>query len=97
MKFKELSKMQKEDLDKKLHELHTELMKLNAQVAIGTTPKSTKQIREIKRTIARFQTLRMQQFHDSLNKIEQESNSDSAKHAMQTKHGGASKRKYKNL
>ena len=69
MKYNELAKLQKDELEKKLHDLRTDLMKLNAQVAIGTTPKSTKQIREIKRTIARFETLRMQQFHKELDKI----------------------------
>lgn len=74
MKYNDLAKLQKEELDKKLHELRTELMKLNAQVAIGTTPKSTKQIREIKRTVARFETLRMERFYKDLDKIKTESN-----------------------
>ncbi len=60
MKFNDLQKMPKDELAKKLHDLRVELMKLNAQVAIGTTPKSTKQIREIKRTIAKAETLTRQ-------------------------------------
>jgi ribosomal protein L29 len=60
MKFKELSKLEHDEIAKKLNELELELMKLNAQVAVGTAPKSTKQIREIKRNIARIHTLREQ-------------------------------------
>jgi ribosomal protein L29 len=69
MKYTEILKLQKDELDKRLYDLKIELMKLNAQVAIGTTPKSTKQIREIKRNIARFETLRMAQFHKELDKM----------------------------
>ena len=60
MKFKELAKFENDEVQKKLIELETELMKLNAQVAVGTAPKSTKQIREIKRNIARVKTLKKQ-------------------------------------
>jgi ribosomal protein L29 len=62
MKFKEITKMPKDELEKKLYELKTELMKLNAQIAIGTTPKNTKQVRDIKRTMAKIETLRKQGF-----------------------------------
>jgi ribosomal protein L29 len=57
MKYSEIKKLPRDDLDKKLSEVRIELMKLNAQVAIGTTPKSTKQIRELKKTLAKAQTL----------------------------------------
>ena len=67
MKYSDLKKLPKEDMDKKLYELKTELMKLNAQVAIGTTPKSTKQIREIKKNIARAETLKTEEFNKQLN------------------------------
>lgn len=70
MKFKDISKLSKDEMNKKLSELKTELMKLTAQVAIGTTPKNTKQIREIKRTIAKVETLKMQNVYkdaDALN------------------------------
>jgi ribosomal protein L29 len=60
MKFADIKKMPKDELTKKLYDLSTELMKLNAQIAIGTTPKNTKQIREIKRTIAKVETLNNQ-------------------------------------
>jgi ribosomal protein L29 len=60
MKFADIKKMPKDELNKKIKDLKTELMKLNAQIAIGTTPKNTKQIRDIKRTIAKVETLREQ-------------------------------------
>ena len=60
MKFADIKKMPKDELAKKLVELKTELMKLNAQIAVGTTPKNTKQVRDIKRTIAKVETLNAQ-------------------------------------
>jgi ribosomal protein L29 len=69
MKFVDIKKLQKDELKKKSTELTTELMKLNAQVAIGTTPKSTKQIREIKKNLARIETLRTQEFAKELAEI----------------------------
>ena len=48
--------MKDEELNKKTVELKNELMKLNAQVAVGTTPKSPKQLKLIKKTIARIKT-----------------------------------------
>ena len=62
MKFTDIKKMPKDELTKKLADMKTELMKLNAQIAVGTTPKNTKQVREIKRTIAKVETLRQQTF-----------------------------------
>ncbi|HYD03488.1 MAG TPA: 50S ribosomal protein L29 [Alphaproteobacteria bacterium] len=60
MKFKDIQKMPKDELSKKLVDLKTELMKLNAQIAVGTTVKNTKQVRDIKRTIAKIETLNNQ-------------------------------------
>ena len=54
MKTKELRSMTKEDLKSKLIELRKELIKHNAQIATGTTPKSPGQVREIKKTIAKI-------------------------------------------
>ena len=70
MKYSDMKKMQKDELDKKVVELKTELMKLNAQVAIGTTPKSTKQIREIKKNLARVETLKQEAFKKELTSLE---------------------------
>lgn len=71
MKIVDIKKMQKDELDKKVLELKTELMKLYAQVAVGTTPKSTKQIREIKKNLARFQTYQQQQFSRGMVKLQE--------------------------
>ena len=52
--MKEIRAMSKEDLQKKLTDIKMELIKSNAQIATGTTPKSPGQIREYKKTIARI-------------------------------------------
>jgi large subunit ribosomal protein L29 len=57
MKFKELSQIGNTELKEKLEELQTELMKQNAQIATGTTPKSPGQVKQIKKTIAKILTL----------------------------------------
>ncbi len=57
MKFKELKAMQKSELKDKKTELYKELMKENAQVATGTTPKNPGKIRLTKKTIARINLL----------------------------------------
>jgi len=69
MKFTDIKKLPKEELAKKLHELRIELMKLNAQIAVGTTPKNTKQVRDIKRTIAKMETLREQTFEKHVQEL----------------------------
>jgi large subunit ribosomal protein L29 len=56
MKFKELASLTKDQLEKKKDELSFELIKLNAQVASGTTPKNPGQIRNLKKSIARINT-----------------------------------------
>ncbi len=48
--------MDSESLNTKLSELKKELIKVNAQVAIGTTPKSPGQVKAIKKTIAKILT-----------------------------------------
>jgi len=57
MKTKELRNLSKKDLEIKLEELKKELIKLNAQVATGTVPKSPGQIKQIKKTIAKILTI----------------------------------------
>ncbi len=69
MKFADIKKLQKDELHKKTAELHSELMKLNAQVAIGTVPKNTKQIREIKRALAKINTLQSQSATESVKRL----------------------------
>ena len=57
MKFKELQALSKDELEKKMHELRISLMKENAQIAIGTTPKNPGQVSIMKKTIAKIKTL----------------------------------------
>jgi len=52
--FKGLSKT---ELKNKLSELELELIKLNAQVATGTTLKNPSQVGDTKKNIARIKTL----------------------------------------
>ena len=56
MKIKEIHSMKLEELSSKLIEVKKELMKVNAQVAVGTTPKNPKQPSQLKKTIARLKT-----------------------------------------
>lgn len=57
MKFKELKKMDKNGLETKIVDLRKDLMKLNAQVATGTTPENPGKIRSIKKTLAKIYTI----------------------------------------
>ncbi len=57
MKTKEMRSMSKEDLEAKLEELKKELMKVNAQISTGTTPKSPGQVKQIKKNIAKILTI----------------------------------------
>ena len=57
MKIKELRGMDIESLNVKLLDLKKELIKVNAQIAIGTTPKSPGQVKAIKKTIAKILTV----------------------------------------
>jgi ribosomal protein L29 len=54
MKFKELKALPEAELQAKLLELKHELMKENAQVAIGTVPKNPRKLRLAKKTAARI-------------------------------------------
>ncbi len=54
MKVKEMRSMSKEDLNTKLEELKRELIKVNAQIATGTTPKSPGHVKQIKKNNARI-------------------------------------------
>ncbi len=56
MKSKELKSKSKEELELQLLELKKELIKLNTQVATGTTLKSPGQVKNIKKNIARLLT-----------------------------------------
>ena len=54
---RELRTMPAEELKNKLEELKKELMRENAQVAIGTIPKSPGKLKQIKKTIAKIMTM----------------------------------------
>lgn len=54
MKIKEIRGLTGKELDGKLAELRKELLKINGQVAVGTTPKNPGQVKAIKRSIARI-------------------------------------------
>ncbi len=54
---KEFRGMNNAGLNDRLRELRMELVKMNAQVATGTTPKSPGKIRQAKRNIARILTI----------------------------------------
>jgi len=53
----ELTKMEEKTLESKLRELSKELIKINAQIAMGTIPENPGKIKEIRRTIARIKTI----------------------------------------
>lgn len=57
MKYRELKELDASELSEKLSELKKELMKHNAQISTGTTPKSPGQVRQIKKTIAKIFSL----------------------------------------
>lgn len=55
-KTKELSALSPQDLQNRLLELEKELMKQRAQVAMGTPPKKSSSIRDVKKHVARINT-----------------------------------------
>lgn len=57
MKIKDLRKLKPEEMEKKLSELKSELIKLKGQASTGTPPKNPGQIKQIKRTIAQILTI----------------------------------------
>ena len=57
MKVKELRVMPKEELRSKLKELKKELMKHNAQIAIGAAPQNPGKVKVVKKSIARIMTI----------------------------------------
>ena len=56
-KAKDLRSIGTKELRSKLIELRKDLIKHNAQIATGTTPKSPGQVREIKKTIAKIMAI----------------------------------------
>jgi len=56
MKSKDIKSMSKEKIESQLLEIRRELIKLNTQVATGTTLKNPGQVKNIKKNIARLLT-----------------------------------------
>jgi ribosomal protein L29 len=56
MKYKKISSMNDEEKNKMLADLKMKLIKLNLQVSTGTALKKSKEIRDIKKDIARLFT-----------------------------------------
>ncbi len=54
----ELKQMDEKALNSKLEELRNEVIRVNAQVAMGTLPENPGKIKEIKRTIAKLLTIK---------------------------------------
>jgi large subunit ribosomal protein L29 len=59
-KMRELMALKEDEINKGLQESRKELMKIKAEVASGTVPKSPGEIRRLKRHIARMLTLKNQ-------------------------------------
>ena len=57
IKYRDLKSLQKAALQVKMRELSKDLIKLNAQRSTGTAPKNTAEIRNIRKTMARIQTI----------------------------------------
>ncbi|MFA5176444.1 MAG: 50S ribosomal protein L29 [Candidatus Nanoarchaeia archaeon] len=57
MKTKELRKLDEKTMKVRLEEIEKELMKLNAQVATGTSPENPGKIKSLRKTIAKILTL----------------------------------------
>ena len=58
MKAKEIRGLDKQSLNEKAGELKKELVKIRAQIAIGTSIKNSGQIKKIRKTLARIETIR---------------------------------------
>jgi len=54
----ELIQMDEKSMNEKLEELKRELVKINAQISMGTMPENPGKIKEIRRTIARINTIK---------------------------------------
>jgi large subunit ribosomal protein L29 len=68
MKTKELRALSEKDLNAKIEELKKELIKDNAQVAVGTNPKSPAKIRNQKKNISRILTILKEKQQEADNK-----------------------------
>ena len=58
LRVADIKKFEKRDFDKKLKELRLELAKERASIAIGASVSSPGRLRELRRAIARMETLK---------------------------------------
>ena len=58
MKAKELMALSEQELENRMSELKRELMKVNSQIAIGSAPKSSGKVKDMKKTIAKILTIK---------------------------------------
>jgi large subunit ribosomal protein L29 len=58
IKKNELIQMDEKSMNGKLKELKIELVKINAQISMGTMPENPGKIKEIRKTIARINTIK---------------------------------------
>lgn len=68
MKAKELQSIGLKDLKEKLDETRKELIKINGQIATGTAPKNSGQVRNYKKTIAKINMILQQKEVQTLQK-----------------------------
>lgn len=54
LRTNELSRMSETDLNDRLRDLNKELMKINAQISIGTIPENPGKVKQVKKTIAKI-------------------------------------------
>ncbi|MBT3691535.1 50S ribosomal protein L29 [Candidatus Woesearchaeota archaeon] len=58
IKKNELIQMDEKSMNEKMNELKRELVKINAQISMGTMPENPGKIKEIRKTIARINTIK---------------------------------------
>ena len=68
MKAKEIRSTDKNTINEKISELKKELVKINAQVAIGTALKNPGEIKKIKKMLARILTINYEKTKKNLKK-----------------------------
>ena len=81
MKAKEIRSSDKNTLNEKILELKKELVKLNAQVAIGASLKNPGQVKKIKKTVARILTVEQERIKGKPEKIDKIKKSEADKKA----------------
>ncbi len=81
MKVKEIRGMDGNMAAEKMAELKKELVKVNAQVAIGTAIKNPGQIRNIKKTLARIITIQHEKKAEKEEKVRQTGKNEVGKKA----------------